>query len=86
MKTLPLKKYLSTARYSFTNYLTRDCIYPFYASFTGSTLKIHRGHPVGMSKIHWSKAEGMDKIIGYVNPFQGFFQLIIILPHNAFVR
>ena len=33
MKKLPLKKYLKTARYAFTNYVKRECIYPFYASF-----------------------------------------------------
>lgn len=33
MKTLPLRKYLETAGYTFSNYIKRECIYPFYASF-----------------------------------------------------
>ena len=33
MKKLPVGKYLKTMRYAFTNYVARDCIYPFYASF-----------------------------------------------------
>jgi MoaA/NifB/PqqE/SkfB family radical SAM enzyme len=33
MKKLPLSKYLRTMRYAATNYLARECIYPFYASF-----------------------------------------------------
>jgi MoaA/NifB/PqqE/SkfB family radical SAM enzyme len=33
MKKLPLQKYLRTMRYAATNYVSRDCIYPFYASF-----------------------------------------------------
>ena len=33
MKKLPLRKYLETAGYAFSNYIKRDCIYPFYASF-----------------------------------------------------
>jgi len=33
MKKLPFEKYLKTARYAFTNYIKRECIYPFYASF-----------------------------------------------------
>lgn len=33
MKKLPLSKYLQTIRYAATNYLSRECIYPFYASF-----------------------------------------------------
>ncbi len=33
MKKLPAKKYLSTLRYAAINYLSKECIYPFYASF-----------------------------------------------------
>ncbi|MEM0465993.1 MAG: radical SAM protein [Candidatus Thermoplasmatota archaeon] len=33
MKRLPLKKYVSTARYAFLNFISRENIYPFYASF-----------------------------------------------------
>lgn len=33
MKRLPFGKYLKTAEYVFSNYLTRENIYPFYASF-----------------------------------------------------
>jgi MoaA/NifB/PqqE/SkfB family radical SAM enzyme len=33
MKKLPLRKYLKTAEYAFLNYLSRENIYPFYASF-----------------------------------------------------
>lgn len=33
MKKLPLSKYLQTMRYAATNYLSHECIYPFYASF-----------------------------------------------------
>jgi MoaA/NifB/PqqE/SkfB family radical SAM enzyme len=33
MKKLPAKKYLQTMRYAARNYLAKECIYPFYASF-----------------------------------------------------
>jgi MoaA/NifB/PqqE/SkfB family radical SAM enzyme len=33
MKKLPLKKYLKTINYAFSNYVSRENIYPFYASF-----------------------------------------------------
>jgi MoaA/NifB/PqqE/SkfB family radical SAM enzyme len=33
MKKLPLSKYFKTMRYAATNYVARECIYPFYASF-----------------------------------------------------
>jgi MoaA/NifB/PqqE/SkfB family radical SAM enzyme len=33
MKKLPVKKYVETMHYAFSNYVTRECIYPFYASF-----------------------------------------------------
>ena len=33
MKKLPVSKYLQTFKYNLTNYLSRECIYPFYASF-----------------------------------------------------
>ena len=33
MKKLPLNKYLQTMKYAAINYLSADCIYPFYASF-----------------------------------------------------
>jgi len=33
MKKLPLQKYLKTLNYALTNYVARECIYPFYASF-----------------------------------------------------
>jgi len=33
MKKLPYKKYIKTMGYAFTNYVSRDCIYPFYASY-----------------------------------------------------
>jgi MoaA/NifB/PqqE/SkfB family radical SAM enzyme len=33
MKKLPAIKYLSTLRYAAMNYLAKECIYPFYASF-----------------------------------------------------
>ncbi len=33
MKKLLLKKYLQTMRYAATNYVKKECIYPFYASF-----------------------------------------------------
>jgi MoaA/NifB/PqqE/SkfB family radical SAM enzyme len=33
MKKLPFGKYLKTAEYAFSNYLTGESIYPFYASF-----------------------------------------------------
>ncbi len=33
MKKLPLGKYLKTTKYAFSNYLARENIYPFYASF-----------------------------------------------------
>jgi MoaA/NifB/PqqE/SkfB family radical SAM enzyme len=33
MKKLPISKYLQTMRYAAANYVARECIYPFYASF-----------------------------------------------------
>jgi MoaA/NifB/PqqE/SkfB family radical SAM enzyme len=33
VKRLPVSKYLSTMRYAAANYVARECIYPFYASF-----------------------------------------------------
>ena len=33
MKRLPLKKYLKTMSYALSNYVSRESIYPFYASF-----------------------------------------------------
>jgi len=33
MRTLPLQKYVKTMSYAFSNYVARDCIYPFYASY-----------------------------------------------------
>jgi MoaA/NifB/PqqE/SkfB family radical SAM enzyme len=33
MKKLPIKKYLQTMQYAAMNYLAKECIYPFYASF-----------------------------------------------------
>ena len=33
MKKLPLRKYLRTGKYAFSNYFTGESIYPFYASF-----------------------------------------------------
>ena len=33
MKKLPLKKYLKTMSYAFSNRLAGECIYPFYASY-----------------------------------------------------
>ena len=33
MKKLPLEKYIKTAKCAFTNYFSREAIYPFYASF-----------------------------------------------------
>ena len=33
MKKLPMQKYLKSMRYAFSNYVARECIYPFYASF-----------------------------------------------------
>jgi len=33
MKKLPVKKYIQTMRYAAMNYLAKECIYPFYASF-----------------------------------------------------
>jgi len=33
MKKLPLDKYIKTMGYAFSNYISRECIYPFYASF-----------------------------------------------------
>jgi len=33
MKSLPLSKYLKTTRYAMENFLARDNIYPFYASY-----------------------------------------------------
>jgi len=33
MEKLPLQKYLKTAGYAFSNYMKRECIYPFYASY-----------------------------------------------------
>jgi MoaA/NifB/PqqE/SkfB family radical SAM enzyme len=33
MKKLPFTKYLQTIRYAAANYVARECIYPFYASF-----------------------------------------------------
>ena len=33
MKKLPLRKYISSARYAFTNSARKESIYPFYASF-----------------------------------------------------
>jgi MoaA/NifB/PqqE/SkfB family radical SAM enzyme len=33
MRKLPLKKYAKTMAYAFSNYVARDCIYPFYASY-----------------------------------------------------
>ena len=33
MKKLPVSKYLQTMRYAAANYVARECIYPFYASF-----------------------------------------------------
>ncbi len=33
MKKLPKQKYLKTLGYALKNYISRDCIYPFYASY-----------------------------------------------------
>jgi MoaA/NifB/PqqE/SkfB family radical SAM enzyme len=33
MKKLPVSKYLQTMRYAAANYVAKECIYPFYASF-----------------------------------------------------
>jgi MoaA/NifB/PqqE/SkfB family radical SAM enzyme len=33
MRKLPLNKYTKTMGYAFSNYVARDCIYPFYASY-----------------------------------------------------
>jgi len=33
MKKLPVSKYLQTMRYAAANYIAKECIYPFYASF-----------------------------------------------------
>jgi len=33
MKKLPYKKYLKTLGYAFSNYVTGECVYPFYASY-----------------------------------------------------
>jgi len=33
MKKLPFTKYLQTMRYAAANYVARECVYPFYASF-----------------------------------------------------
>jgi MoaA/NifB/PqqE/SkfB family radical SAM enzyme len=33
MKKLPKQKYMKTLGYAFRNYMSRDCIYPFYASY-----------------------------------------------------
>ena len=33
MKKLPFQKYVKTAGYAFSNYINRESIYPFYASF-----------------------------------------------------
>lgn len=33
MRKLPYQKYLKTLGYAFSNYITRECIYPFYASY-----------------------------------------------------
>ena len=33
MKKLPYQKYIKTMGYAFSNYVSRDCIYPFYASY-----------------------------------------------------
>ena len=33
MKKLPYQKYIKTMSYAFSNYVTRECIYPFYASY-----------------------------------------------------
>ncbi len=33
MKKLPYQKYIKTMGYAFSNYVTRECIYPFYASY-----------------------------------------------------
>lgn len=33
MKTLPIAKYLSTLHYAYLNYISKENIYPFYASF-----------------------------------------------------
>jgi len=33
MKKLPYNKYIKTMKYAFSNYFTRECIYPFYASY-----------------------------------------------------
>jgi MoaA/NifB/PqqE/SkfB family radical SAM enzyme len=33
MRKLPLNKYAKTMGYAFSNYVARDCIYPFYASY-----------------------------------------------------
>jgi MoaA/NifB/PqqE/SkfB family radical SAM enzyme len=33
MKKLPIQKYIQSMGYAFSNYIKRDCIYPFYASY-----------------------------------------------------
>jgi len=33
MKKLPYTKYIKTLKYAFSNYTTKECIYPFYASY-----------------------------------------------------
>ena len=33
MRKLPLQKYAKTMSYAFSNYIARECIYPFYASY-----------------------------------------------------
>jgi len=33
MKKLPYQKYIKTMGYAFSNYITKECIYPFYASY-----------------------------------------------------
>jgi len=33
MKKLPYQKYIKTMGYAFSNYITKECLYPFYASY-----------------------------------------------------
>jgi len=33
MKKLPYDKYIKTMKYAFSNYIKKECIYPFYASY-----------------------------------------------------
>ncbi|MGF3555011.1 MAG: radical SAM protein [Thermoplasmatota archaeon] len=33
MKKLPYQKYIKTLKYALSNYITRECVYPFYASY-----------------------------------------------------